>query len=166
MNDVTSPRKTRRPWRRTVKAAAGLAFIAAALITSQRAGAQDTIRVTLDQAQVLQLPAHASVVVLGNPVIADVTLLKKSHSMILTGKSFGETNLLALDDQGHTLGESIVRVVPAASTMIVQLGTSRQSYACDPHCQPTFELGDDSQYTAAISGQIQSRNSLAQSGSH
>ena len=128
--------------------------------------AQDRIDVQLDRAKVLQLPPHTSVVVLGDPIIADVTLLKRSNSMILTGKSFGKTNLIALDAQGRTLGESLVEVTASSTSLIVQRGLDRQSYACDPRCEPTFNLGDDPDFTGKISGQIQARNALAQPAAH
>src|SRR5580693_8557391 len=84
------------------------------------ARAADLIGVTLDQAKVLQLPDKTATVVVGNPIIADVTMLKKSNTIVLTGKSFGETNLIALDAQGKALGESIVRVTATSNVMIVQ----------------------------------------------
>jgi hypothetical protein len=143
----------------------GLAILAA-VVSIGSARAEDQIELKLDRAQVLQLPANASIVVLGNPIIADVTLIKKSNSMILTGKSFGETNLIALDRDGHTVGESMVRVAAPASSLVVQLGTARQTYSCNPRCQPSFSLGDDTQYASGVSGQIQSRNSLAQPTGH
>jgi Flp pilus assembly secretin CpaC len=130
------------------------------------ARAEDQIEVKLDQAQVLQLPANTSIVVLGNPIIADVTLIRKSNSMILTGKSYGETNLIALDKDGHTVGESMVRVAAPSTSLVVQLGTARQTYSCDPRCEPSFSLGDDSQFASGVSGEIQSRNSLAQPAGH
>lgn len=141
---------------------AALFVATSALAATAPARAADKIQVTLDQARVLKLPDHTSTIVLGNPIIADVTLLKKSNSMILTGKSFGETNLIALDASGASLGESIVEVTAPTSAMIVQRGLARQSYACDPRCQPTVNLGDDTQYEADISGQIKSRNSLSE----
>jgi hypothetical protein len=37
----------------------------------------DLIAVTLDQAKIAKLPAGATTLIIGNPMIADVTMLKK-----------------------------------------------------------------------------------------
>jgi Flp pilus assembly secretin CpaC len=138
-------------------------FVGAGMLAaSAPARAADKIEITLDQARVLKLPDHTSTIVLGDPIIADVTLLKKSNSMILTGKSFGQTNLIALDKSGASLGESIVEVIAPKSDLIVQSGMARQSYACDPLCQPTVNLGDDTKYESDVSSQITARNTLAE----
>lgn len=128
------------------------------------AAAADLISVTLDQAKVLQLPDKTATVIVGNPVIADVTMLKKNGMIVLTGKGFGETNLIALDAQGQALGESIVRVMPAENVMIVQRGMDRESYSCSPKCEPMVNLGDTTKYVTDIASQIQSRNTLVQPG--
>ena len=128
------------------------------------AEAADLIDVTLDQAKVLQLPDKTATVIVGNPVIADVTMLKRNDTIVLTGKGFGETNLIALDAQGKALGELIVRVMPAENVLIVQRGMDRESYACSPKCEPIVNLGDTTKYVTDVAGQIQSRNTLVQPG--
>lgn len=77
---------------------------------SVTASAADTIEVVLDQAKVLQLPPNTQTVIVGNPVIADITMLKHTNQMVLTGKGYGETNMIALDAEGNAIGESLVRV--------------------------------------------------------
>ena len=57
----------------------------------------DLIAVTLDQAKIAKLPAGATTLIIGNPMIADVAMLKNNNSMVITGKGFGQTNLIALD---------------------------------------------------------------------
>ena len=128
------------------------------------AEASDLINVTLNQAKVLQLPDKTATVIIGNPIVADVTMLKRNDTIVLTGKGFGETNLIALDAEGKALGESIVRVTPAENVMIVQRGMDRESYACSPKREPIFNLGDTTKYVTDVAGQIQSRNSLVQPG--
>jgi hypothetical protein len=128
------------------------------------AAAADLIDVTLDQAKVLQLPDKTATVIVGNPIIADVTMLKRNNTIVLTGKGFGETNLIALDAQGKALGESIVRVMPAENVLIVQRGMDRESYACSPKCEPIVNLGDTTKYVTDIASQIQSRDTLVQPG--
>ena len=100
--------------------------------------------------------------IVGNPVIANVTMLKRNNTIVLTGKGFGETNLIALDAQGKALGESTVRVMPAENVLIVQRGMDRESYACSPKCEPIVNLGDTTKYVTDVTSQIQSRNTLEQ----
>ena len=97
---------------------------------------------------------------IGNPIVADVTMLKGSGAMVVTGKGFGETNLIALDAQGNVLDEKTLRVVPAVGVLVVQRGMDRESYSCAPQCMPTVQLGDAPSVFSGASSQITQRNSL------
>lgn len=132
------------------------AIIISALALSHAAAA-DTIDVVLDQAKVLQLPPNTQTIIVGNPIIADVTMLKSTNQMVLTGKGYGETNMIALDADGNAIGESLVRVTGINHGLIVQRGTARETYSCNPRCQPTVNLGDDNRYMTETSAQIRSR---------
>ena len=68
---------------------------------------EKTIYVDLDYARILRLPEGAQTLVIGNPLIADVTMLKNNRLMVVTGKSFGATNLIILDNSGSQVGESL-----------------------------------------------------------
>ena len=81
--------------------------------------------------------------------------------MVVTGKGFGQTNLIALDAKGEVLDEKMIRVVPTTATLLVQRGTERESYSCAPQCMPTVQLGDGKQFSDA-SSQITQRNGLTQ----
>lgn len=140
------------------------ALLLGMLMTLDRASAAETITVVLDQAKIIQLPEKTNTVVIGNPGVADVTLLKKNGRMIITAKGFGETNMIALDSQGNSIGESIVRVVAAQHALIVQRGTERESYSCTPRCQPTVNLGDTAKFMAETAGQVQQRNTFSAPG--
>lgn len=123
-----------------------------------------TISVVIDQAHLVDLPAGTSTLIIGNPTIADVTMIgAKGSLMILTPKAFGETNFIALDANGKPLTESIIRVVAGTDAMVVQRGMERQSYACAPKCQATEKLGDDAKYFAATVDQAKAYNSGASS---
>ena len=141
-----------------------LAGIAGCLLSMTAAGAPraaDVLTVTLDRARVVKVPAGTRMLIIGNPMIADVTLLKNGHMMVLTGKGFGETNFIALDAKGTQVAQSEIRVVSARNGLIVQRGMERQSYACAPRCQPAARLGDDSAYFTQVIGQIQAHNAQA-----
>ncbi len=106
-----------------------------------------TISVVIDQAHLVDLPRGTSTLIIGNPTIADVTMVGSRGSlMVLTPKAFGETNFIALDDAGRPLSESIIRVVAGDDAVVLQRGLQRQSYACAPKCQVVGRLGDDVKY--------------------
>ena len=117
------------------------------------------LNVTLDQAKIAGIPDGTATLVIGNPIIADVTMLKGTGEMVVTGKGFGETNLITLDAQGNVLDEKIIRVVPTDSSLIVQRGMERESYSCAPQCMPTVQLGDG-KFFSDTSSQLSARNGL------
>jgi Flp pilus assembly secretin CpaC len=119
-------------------------FVAPALVApALAAGTRDLVVVTVDRARIARIPEKTQTLVIGQPGIADVTMLKNSGMGVITGKSFGETNLIALDGEGNMLGEWIIRVGAEKADLLVQNGTSRESYICAPNCLPTVELADN-----------------------
>lgn len=136
-------------------------WTAALLLLPTVAMASDAIEVTLDKAKLIHMPAHAQTIVVGNPSIADVTTLKIDGLVVVTGKGFGETNMIFLDKTGTAVEESTVTVVAGTSQITVQRGIARESYSCQPRCEPTVALGDDQVFSGGNSAQITSRNALA-----
>jgi len=124
----------------------------------------DVLRVTIDQAKIAKVPAGTATLVIGNPMIADVTMLKGGVGMVVTGKGFGQTNLIAIDADGNILDEKQLRVEPGNSVLVVQRGDSRASYSCNPNCMPTVQLGDDEKVFGEAGGQIQAHNGFAAPG--
>ncbi len=146
---------------------AGFAFVAlclSGLAALAAATADDVLNITVDQALGAKLPANTSTVIIGNPAIADVTTLKNSAGMVVTGKGYGQTNLIALDINGNLLDEKQIHVLPAAHVLVVQRGASRESYSCDPACMPTAVLGDDSKVFNDVSAQVTAHDQLAGRG--
>lgn len=144
-----------------VTAILALAVAVTAPASAAPQGSRDTVSVMVDHAKVVRLPEKAQTVIVGNPGIADVSV-QKNGVMVVTGKSFGVTNLIALDAGGALLAESLVRVGAASdSVLTVQRGLERESYSCTPICQPSVQLGDASRYFSEAGGQINARNALA-----
>lgn len=119
------------------------------------------LTVTIDQAKVAQLPAGTRTLVVGNPAIADVTMLKGGGAMVVTGKGYGLTNLIALDAQGNIIDEKSIEVEAAKAVLVVQRGNERESYWCNPVCMPTVQVGDDNTVFTTASGQVTAHSSLA-----
>ncbi|KAA2234990.1 pilus assembly protein N-terminal domain-containing protein [Salinarimonas soli] len=140
-----------------------LAGLAAPALADPAAKARETVSVQIDHARVIKLPERTQTVIVGNPIIADVTV-QRNGVLILTGKSYGVTNLIALDNAGTMLAESMISVqAPVDSVVVVQRGLERESYSCTPNCQPSILLGDSGRYFSETAGQAQARNSTATS---
>jgi len=122
---------------------------------------RETVAVMIDHAKIVRLPERTQTVIVGNPIIADITV-QRNGIVVVTGKSYGVTNLIALDATGTMLAESLVSVQAATeSIVVVQRGLERESYSCTPRCQPSILLGDAGRYFGETSGQAGQRNSLA-----
>ena len=141
-----------------------VAFVLASGATPARADTS-TIAVILDQAKIARLPKATATLIVGNPMIADVTMLKNNNTMIITGKGFGQTNLIAIDAAGSLIEERQIEVLPAKTVLVLQNGSSRVSYACNPACMPTVQLGDDDKTFKEVGEQMSTRNGYAASAS-
>jgi Flp pilus assembly secretin CpaC len=128
-------------------------FLAFASSLSPSRADDTTIVATVDQAKLVKIPPGTETLIIGNPTIADVTLLKRNNVMILVPKSYGETNFIALDSNGAPVAESVIRVIDNDSSLVVQRGFERQSYSCAPRCQPVERLGDDAKYLSDVAAQ-------------
>jgi hypothetical protein len=139
-------------------------FVLAAGASPARAD-NSMIAVTLDQAKIARMPHGTATLIVGNPMIADVTMLKNNNTMVITGKGFGQTNLIAIDGNGSLIEEQQIQVLPAKTVLVLQSGSSRISYACNPACMPTVQLGDDDKVFKDTGEQISVRNGYASTAS-
>jgi Flp pilus assembly secretin CpaC len=138
---------------------AGLACAAALATTA----AADPISVIVDRAKVLHISQPADVVIIGNPAIADATI-QDSQTLIITGRSYGTTNLIVLDKQGQQIADDIVMVEPSNDQVVtVYRRASRQTLSCTPDCSPVMSLGDNTSVFDSANAQIQAARSLADS---
>lgn len=95
----------------------------------------DVIRVFMDHARILKLDRTVSKVIIGNAGVADVTV-SDPRTIVLTGKSYGTTNLVILDQEGDAIvDERILVSVDEANTLRVFKQTTRSVYSCSPSCE-------------------------------
>ena len=119
-----------------------LAVLAIATGADRPAHAVDGLTVILDQAKVLKIPERTATLVVGNPLIADISV-QTGGMMVVTGKGYGVTNLIALDPRGNTLMEQTIEVQgPSDHVVVVHRGMERESYSCMPKCERRITLGD------------------------
>lgn len=104
--------------------------------------AAESIEVEMDSARLLKVPEGTDTIIVGNPLIADVAV-QRNNVMVLTGKLFGSTNMIALDNKGAIISESrIIVSAPQADRLIVMRGGEQETYSCSPTCGPVLQVGD------------------------
>jgi Flp pilus assembly secretin CpaC len=125
------------------------------------AHAAETLAVVLDQATITKLPERVTTIVLGNPMIADVTL-QTGGLLVVTGKSYGRTNMIALDRTGAVLTERTIEVRgPQDKVVVVYRGLARDTYSCTPQCQPRITLGDSPDFFGETLGEASAHSARA-----
>jgi hypothetical protein len=123
--------------------------------------AADPIVVFIDQARIMQLPERASTIVVGNPLIADLTI-QPGGLAVITGKGYGATNFVVLDKHGAVLTEHAVEVTgPSDKTVVVYRGSDRETYSCTPDCSRRITLGDSPEYFDKTLTETTNRNPQA-----
>lgn len=141
-----------------------LCFLALAIVLSPLgalAATEDTIAVSVDQAKLIRLPGHFSTIVVGNPLIADVSM-QPGGMIVVTGKGYGATNVIAMDRSGTIVADRIILVSgPTDQVVTVYRGTDRESYSCTPICQRRVTLGDSEGYFKSTMEQAGTLNTQA-----
>jgi hypothetical protein len=132
--------------------AAGLAFTGSAFAQTH----VDAIAMPMDEVRVLTFPEPVKTVFVGNPTIADVTVIDARH-VFLQAKSFGATNLLALDENGKQIVEEHVTVYNHQDSVVtLQRGPGRTTLNCiADHCEVHPIPGDDAQPFDSVTGQVE-----------
>jgi hypothetical protein len=144
-----------------------IVFVADRPALADGGGDGEDINVVLDQARLIKLPERVVTLVLGNPLIADVSI-QAGNLAVVTGKGYGVTNVIALDRNGATLLEKQIHVKgPYINTVVVYRGILRETYSCAPFCEPRVTLGDGQRFfennltqTGTWIGQVQGASQL------
>lgn len=117
--------------------------------------------VEVNQSRALKLDEPAAAVMVGNPAIADVTVLGPQLIYVL-GRSYGKTNFVALDAKGKQISAFDVNVVAQTnSTVTLTRGAGQLTYNCTPRCERIVALGDEPE---AFSGAAQQTMGVAAIG--
>ena len=140
-------------------------FLAGALFAAVAPAQADTVTVNVDSAHLMKLPDRVATIVIGNPLIADATL-QNGGILVITGKGYGSTNLLALDRNGRVIMSKTVRVLGPVSDhlVVVYKGVNRETYSCVRECEPRITLGDEAAYFNGALGETAARNGAAAAG--
>jgi Flp pilus assembly secretin CpaC len=111
-----------------VKAVAVTASIGSLLILSSLPAAAKDLIVRYDQAQLIRLPRPAADVIVGNPSIADVAI-QGTNLLVVTGKTFGVTNIIALDADRNVIHDQRIFVERDSQSIVTLFA-------------PTMTIGD------------------------
>ncbi len=117
----------------------GLAAFLVASAAAIPALAGPGIEVVMNQAKIVKLSRAADTIVIGNPEIADVSV-QDGSTVVLTGKGFGVTNLVILDEAGSPIIDEQVTVTRAtASSVRIYRRAQVQTMSCTPYCEGSYK---------------------------
>ncbi len=139
-------------------ASAAFALSLAAAPAADAAG----FSVPLDEVKVITFKTPVKTVFVGNPTIADVTVIDPQHVFVL-GKSFGTTNLVALDDRGRETVNSQISVFDRPGSVVtLHRGPAKITLSCTTvRCEAAPTPGDDKEPFEQVTTQIDRRQSLS-----
>lgn len=112
-----------------------LAIVAMATTVGTAHADGEMMRVFMNQARILKLDRPISKVIIGNAKVADATVAD-AKTIVLTGRSFGTTNIVLLDRDGNAVLDEIILVsIDESNTVRVFKQTERTVLSCDPNCE-------------------------------
>lgn len=114
--------------------AAAAVLLSAAPVAAQSA---QPLSVELDHTARLQLRGAAGSVIVGNPDVADVTVVD-DRTLFVSGRGYGVTEIVVLDALGRTLYQNNVVVTrPQTGQVRVWRGSAVTDMACAASCAPS-----------------------------
>jgi hypothetical protein len=141
------------------------ALFAATLIAASpalAAGKGDSVALALDEVHTLTFRTPVSTVYVGNPTIADVTMIDARHAFV-QGKGYGRTNIMALNRDNVMVFNTHITVTGGngGGTVTLNRGAQRVTLNCaGGRCEPTPMPGD-SKDTDAVNGQMTAHQNAA-----
>ncbi len=117
------------------------AFAAALVASPLAANATEDggISLVLNHAKVLKLSRPAATIIIGNPAIADATV-QDASTIVLTGRDFGQTNIVVLDDAGIPIFDERLAVTrEQLTTMRIYRRANIETLSCEPSCERAYQ---------------------------
>ncbi len=124
----------------------------------------ETKTIEVDQSMIMKIKGEPGAVVIGNPMIADITVV--GDKVLIHGRTFGTTNVIILDQDGEKISAFDVSVKHTGDNLVaVFVGSTapavRFSYNCAPLCESELQVGDEKVYNDTIAQQIKTKIKLA-----
>jgi hypothetical protein len=125
------------------------------------------VSVAMDEVRTITFPKSVATIYVGNPSIADINMIDSRHAFIL-GKGYGNTNMLALDQDGKQVSNTHISVLARQDASItLQRGANRITYSCTAaHCEATPQPGDGKEAFDAANGQIAAHEATAKTAAN
>lgn len=121
-----------------------LAFALSSAAAAAGPASAAALTVPIDQSTRLGVSGTAASVLVGNPSVADVTVVD-SHTLYVSGRGYGATDVVVLDRSGRALYTGdIVVTAPEGGRVSVYRGAARTDLACAPGCQVSVRSGGGS----------------------
>lgn len=113
------------------------AFTVAVSLWSGSAVAEDVV-LPSNETLPVELAERPATIIIGNPNIADITV--QDNTLLMTGKGFGSTNVIVLNDAGETIRDWQVHVIrqDAYGVAVFKAG-KRELYSCKADCETSGE---------------------------
>lgn len=112
-----------------------IACLALAIATPALAAPRTSV--AIDQTARINLRASAASVIVGNPQVADVTVVD-DRTLFLSGKGYGVTEVVVLDPLGRTIWQGeVVVTAPTSGAVTVYRGAQATEMACASACAPS-----------------------------
>lgn len=100
-----------------------------------------SLQVEVNQTKPYKLARAANTVIVGNPAVASVTVDAHDRLFVL-GRTYGRTNLIALDRDGEIIVDLPVNVVNASGVVTLNAGSQQRSFNCTPRCERILDPTD------------------------
>ena len=145
------------------------ALFAATLIAASpvyAAGKENSVALALDEVHTLTFRTPVSTVYVGNPMIADVTMIDARHAFV-QGKGYGRTNIMALNRDNVMVFNTHISVTGGngGGTVTLNRGAQRVTLNCaGGRCEPTPMPGDSKDADSTL-GQIAAHMNAARTAS-
>ena len=122
--------------------------------------ADSTLALDVDDAKLVKLAGEPSTVVVSNPMFADASI--QGNKLIVIGKNTGRTKIIVLDFDGKQLANMMVKVQRAESQIVsVYRAGIRRTMTCEPFCDQTLVVNDDSPRFQDHNTQISGKTGLS-----
>ena len=137
-------------------------LLCSVLIVPAQAGSEG-FTLALDEVHTLTFRTPVTTVYVGNPTIADITMVDSRHAFV-QGKGYGRTNIVALNQDGRQVFGADVNVTGAdrGNMVVLNRGSQRITYSCtERRCEPTPMPGDGKDDVATLNSQISNHQEAA-----
>ena len=121
------------------------------------------VAVPMDEVRTVAFAKPVATVYVGNPAIADINMIDARHAFVL-GKSFGTTNIIALDHWGRQVSNTFVSVSGSTgATVTLMKGATQSTLSCSGRRCEAAPVPGDARFNDVM-GDVSKHQSLGATG--